>query len=82
MRPPAGMPRFADDEALSDLPSARSSPIPDVRPLLKLIAAGDRLLDNLLQAGWIERSPEVKTRDLYRITEAGRAAFRAPVPIR
>jgi hypothetical protein len=51
-------------------------------PLLKLIAAGDRLLDNLLQAGWIERSPEVKTRDLYRITEAGRAAFRAPVPIR
>jgi hypothetical protein len=33
MRPPAGVPRFADDEALSDLPSARSSPIPDVRRL-------------------------------------------------
>ena len=43
---------------------------------------GDRLLANLLQAGWIERSPEVKTGDLYRITEAGRTAFKAPVPIR
>ena len=51
-------------------------------PLLKLIAVGDRLLDNLLQAGWIERSPEVNRRHLYRITDAGRAAFRAPVPIK
>lgn len=51
-------------------------------PLHKLISVGDRLLGNLLQAGWIERSHEVKTRDLYRITEAGRTAFRAPVPIR
>ena len=39
-------------------------------PLLKLIAVGDRLLGNLVQAGWIERSPDVKTGDLYRITEA------------
>ena len=54
----------------------------DWMPLLKLIAVGDRLLANLLQAGWIERSPEVKTGDLYRITEAGRTAFRTPVPIR
>ncbi len=51
-------------------------------PLLKLIAVGDRLLGNLIQAGWIERSPDVKTGDLYRITEAGRAAYRTPVPIR
>ena len=51
-------------------------------PLLKLIAVGDRLLGNLVQAGWIERSPDVTTSDLYRTTEAGRAAFRAPVPIR
>ena len=51
-------------------------------PLLKLIAVGDRLLGNLLQAGWIERSREVKTGNLYRITEAGRTAFRTPVPIR
>ena len=43
-------------------------------PLLKLIAVGDRLLGNLVQAGWIERSPDVKTGDLYRITEAGGAA--------
>jgi DNA-binding MarR family transcriptional regulator len=40
------------------------------------------LLGNLLQAGWIERSPDWKTADLYRITEAGRIAFRTPVPIR
>ena len=39
-------------------------------PRLKLIAVGDRLLGNLVQAGWIERSPDVKTGDLYRITEA------------
>lgn len=51
-------------------------------PVLKLIAVGGRLLDNLLQAGWIEQSPEVNRRDLYRITEAGRTAFKAPVPIR
>jgi hypothetical protein len=50
-------------------------------PLLKLIPVGDRLLANLLQAGWIERSSEANTRDLYRITEAGRTAFRTPVPI-
>lgn len=50
--------------------------------LHKLISVGDRLLDNLLQAGWIERSPEAMTGDLYRITEAGRTAFKAPVPIR
>ena len=33
----------------------------DWMPLLKLIAVGDRLLGNLVQAGWIERSPDVKT---------------------
>ena len=42
----------------------------DWMPLLKLIAVGDRLLGNFLQAGWIERSPDVKTGDLYCITEA------------
>ena len=36
----------------------------DWMPLLKLIAVGDRLLGNLVQAGWIERSPDVKTSDL------------------
>ena len=51
-------------------------------PRLKLIAVGDRLLGNLVQAGWIERSPDVTSSDLYRITEAGRAAYRTPVPIR
>ena len=50
-------------------------------PLLKLIAVGDRLLGNLLQAGWIERSPDVTTSDLYRITAAGRATYKAPVPV-
>jgi len=47
-------------------------------PILRLVPVGERLLGNLLQAGWIERSPN----DLYRITEAGRTAFRTPVPIR
>lgn len=51
-------------------------------PLLRMIAVGDRLLGNLVQAGWIERSPDFTTSDLYRITEAGRAAYRAPVPVR
>ena len=54
----------------------------DWMPLLKLIAVGDRLLGNLVKAGWIERSPDVKSGDLYRITEAGRTSYRAPVPIR
>jgi len=54
----------------------------DWMPLLKLITIGDRLLGYIGLAGWIERCPDVRTGDLYRITEAGRAAFRAPVPIR
>ena len=54
----------------------------DWMPLLKLIAVGDRLVGNLVQAGWIERNPDVKTSALYRITEAGRAAYRTRVPIR
>jgi hypothetical protein len=53
----------------------------DWMPLLKLIAVGDRLLNNLVQAGWIERSAD-NTGGLYRITETGRAAYRTPVPIR
>jgi hypothetical protein len=48
-------------------------------PILKLIAVGDKLLGNLLRAGWIERN---ETGDLYRITEEGRTAFRTPVPLR
>lgn len=56
------------------------------REVLQFLISGDWaplwLLANLLQAGWIERSPEANTRDLYRITGAGRTAFRTPVPIR
>jgi hypothetical protein len=51
----------------------------DWTPILKLIAVGDKLLSNLLGVGWIERSAGG---DLYRITEAGRTAFRTPVPLR
>ena len=50
-------------------------------PIVKLVPVGDKLLGNLLQVGWIERSPDLKTGHLYRITEAGRIAFRIPVPI-
>ena len=46
-------------------------------PILRQIPVGEKLLANLLRAGWIER-----TNDLYRITEAGRTAFKTPVPIR
>ena len=46
-------------------------------PILRRIPVGERLLATLLRTGWIER-----TNDLYRITEAGRAAFKTRVPIR
>ena len=49
-------------------------------PIFKVIV-GDKLLSNL-QAGWIERSPDVKTGDLYRIPDVERAAYKTPVPIR
>jgi hypothetical protein len=49
--------------------------------ILRLIPVGETVLANLVQAGWIERSSDMKTRDLYRITEAGRTAFKTPVPI-
>ena len=52
-------------------------------PILKLIPVGEKLLGNLVEKGWIERSPSEKTGNhLYRITEAGRIAFKTPVPIR
>jgi len=50
----------------------------DWMPLLKLIPIGDRLLATLLQTGWIERSPDLNAGNFYRITEAGRSAFRTP----
>jgi hypothetical protein len=51
-------------------------------PLLRLIPVGERMLSTLVQTGWIERSPDDKGGHLYRITEAGRTAFRTRVPIR
>jgi hypothetical protein len=51
----------------------------DWMPILKMIPVGDKLLGNLVSAGWIERSPTVS--EFYRITEAGRIAFRTPVPL-
>src|SRR5262249_4404200 len=50
-------------------------------PMLWLILVGEKQLGNLPQAGWIERSQDAKTGGhLYWITEAGRTAFRKPVP--
>jgi hypothetical protein len=46
-------------------------------PILRRIPVGKKLLATLLRTGWIER-----TNDLYRITEAGRTAFKTRVPIR
>ena len=79
-RPKAGLmkpyPTYRQREVLQFLMQG------DWVPVLKLIPVGDKLLGNLLQVGWIERSPDLNTGDLYRITEAGRVAFRTPVPIR
>ena len=52
----------------------------DWMPLLKLLPIGDALLATLLRTGWIEQSPDVNAGNRYRITEAGRTAFRTPVP--
>ena len=49
-------------------------------PITRLIPVGEKLLGNLVQAGWIERSSDVKRGHLYRITEAGRTAFRTLLP--
>ena len=54
----------------------------DWMPLLKLIPIGEKALATLLQTGWIERSPEVNAGNLYRVTEAGRTAFRTLIPTR
>ena len=54
----------------------------DWMPLLKLLPIGDKALATLLQRGWIERSPDMHAGNLYRVTEAGRTAFRTLVPIR
>jgi len=70
-------PTYRQREVLQFLMSGNWVPI--LR--LNLIPVGERLLGNLLEAGWIERSPDMKTIDLYRITEAGRTAFKTPVPI-
>ena len=51
-------------------------------PLLRLIPIGERLLSTLEQTGWIERSSDDKSGHLFRITEAGRTAFRTRMPIR
>lgn len=51
-------------------------------PILRFIPIGGRLLGTLLATGWIERCPQAKATEFYRITEAGRQAFRTPVPIR
>jgi hypothetical protein len=48
-------------------------------PILKMIPVGQQLLSDLVHVGWIERRPDVG--DFYRITEAGRTAFRTPVPL-
>jgi hypothetical protein len=68
-------PTYRQREVLQVLKSGNWVPIP------RLIPVGERLLATLLQVGWIERNPDKKTSDLYRITEAGRTAFKTPVPI-
>lgn len=81
MPPRTTSPRFRNDEAISNLPSAFQMQAKSA-PILELIPLGDKLLGNLLHAGWIERRPDLNTGDLYRIIEAGRIAVRMPVPIK
>ena len=54
----------------------------DWMPLRKLLPIGDKALATVLQRGWIEQSSDVNAGNLYRVTNAGRTAFRTPVPIR
>jgi hypothetical protein len=80
---PAGTAGAEGEEMIKPYPTYRQREVlqflmsGDWVPLLKLIPVGEKLLGNLLTAGWIERMG-----NLYRITEAGRTAFRSPIPIK
>jgi hypothetical protein len=49
-------------------------------PRLQLAPAGERMLEGLIENGWIERRVGERAILFYRITESGRQAFRLPVP--
>jgi hypothetical protein len=51
-------------------------------PLPRLAPAGNTTLEKLVDKGWIERRSAENGPPCYRITELGRQAFRAPVPVR
>jgi hypothetical protein len=73
-----------------------SSPYPNMRhrdilqklmqaewtPHQRLAPAGDGILGTMLGKGWIERRVADRGIVNYRITDQGKEAFRAPMPLR
>ena len=51
-------------------------------PHQRLAPAGDRILGNMVGIGWIERQVADRGIVSYRITDLGKQAFRAPMPLR
>jgi hypothetical protein len=51
-------------------------------PLPRLAPARNETLANLINKGWIERRLAEQGPACYRITDLGRQAFRAQVPVR
>jgi DNA-binding PadR family transcriptional regulator len=50
------------------------------KPAFTLLPTGDRILTKMVEKGWIQR--RVTKHFEYRITDAGREAFHAPLPIK
>lgn len=50
-------------------------------PAVRLQPAGETMLGNLVSKGWIEGRQDGKGEYLYKLTDAGRTAFSALIPI-
>jgi len=50
------------------------------KPTAALYPAGYKLLTKMVEKGWIEKRASLHFE--YRITDAGREAFRAPLPMK
>ena len=68
---PSHLPNHYERSALTKLTSGRELP-----PSM-LLPASRTTIAKLLKKGWIERAGSIQ---LYRITEAGKAALRADMP--
>ena len=69
---PSHLPNHYERSALTKLASGREL------PSSKLFPAGRTTIAKMLEKGWIERAGSTQ---LYRITEGGKAALRAEMPM-